>query len=260
MTLNNIVCSGVELKTRNDFSSGCQSSSFGTQDYEHFPWPWIDLPSTNNAMDWELGWWLGKTFDHEGTEEDVEEEEDFLESCSTQNSPLHHSSPFVMSTASASISSTRNNSFCFSSTRSKSSCGSGCTSVNLTLEAWPIPVLSPLGLHRVRGGERILSGGGVDHMNLIQLIGNPAHEFQPTIVNNYPNSSTVAESGSSTSLWWQQLQQSNNPQQLSMKSSPPLSPSSNNSHGNTGPSSPQSTTALFQTLAPMSNSNNNKKV
>ncbi len=45
-----------------------------------------------------------------------------------------------------------------------------------------IPVLEPLGLHRLPGGERVLNGPGVNHANLIQVVGQPTCPGQPFLV------------------------------------------------------------------------------
>ena len=47
-----------------------------------------------------------------------------------------------------------------------------------------IPTIHPLGTHRVEGGARVLNGLGVNHANLIQVIGKPACSQQPRIAGS----------------------------------------------------------------------------
>ncbi len=162
-------------------------------DYDHLPWPWISLPPSNSStmrlgvsssalLACSLDEASPRSFARRGG--DPHDEDDCL-----PLSPLHHSSP--LSARSSSFSSPGGSLLTTNSSPPlpRAAIAVGVGSVGglggLSLDAKPIPVLSPLGLHRAEGGERILSGAGVDHMNLIQLVGNPAHGFQPKLVQSW---------------------------------------------------------------------------
>ncbi len=119
-------------------------------DYDHLPWPWISLPPSN-ALKMGVALWNKNS---EICADDCGSSSTMI--MTPSSSPSCQSSPVVLSPPSPP-------------------------------HAIPrlIPVLSPLGVHRAEGGERILSGPGVDHLNLVQLVGNPAHRLQPKLVQSW---------------------------------------------------------------------------
>ncbi len=124
----------------------------GEVDYDHLPWPWISLPPSN-ALTMGVAHW------NKNSDARADDCASSSTTIITSSSPSSQSSPLVMSPPSPS---------------------QNCPRL--------IPVLSPLGVHRAEGGERILSGPGVDHLNLVQLVGNPAHRLQPKLVQSWRRS------------------------------------------------------------------------
>ncbi len=142
-------------------------------DYDHLPWPFISLPSSNVIVLEMLQW---KEFQRSNDRSDAIEgsKNKIVEhNTSSPSSPPLSDYPLMLSNSSAN--------------RSPLVQKLGLRPRQL----WPlknvrkIPVLSPLGLHRTEGGYKILGGPGVNHMNLIQVRGNPAHGWQPRYVQRW---------------------------------------------------------------------------
>ena len=59
---------------------------------------------------------------------------------------------------------------------------SGVDNTDMYREAYPVPVMFPLGWareHVILGVEKRKRGVGVNHLNLIQIMGRTAHWWQP---------------------------------------------------------------------------------
>ncbi len=181
-----------------------------TVDYDHLPWPWISLPPSNSMQMGMSTWSEGEPSlsDAEAKVPDKVREgksEDRCrgETCSDattdkpllhQFSPMNHPSLLTIKSSLSLSPGSGNGGPLFLSSASLPplrTANLANPNAMLTLESRPIPVLSPLGVHRAEGGERILSGAGVDHMNLIQLVGNPAHGLQPKLVQSWRNPAYV---------------------------------------------------------------------
>ena len=60
----------------------------------------------------------------------------------------------------------------------------------LSQEEFPVPVMFPLGWAREQvlvGGEKKKRGVGVNHLNLIQIMGRTAHNWQPFLLQDFYN-------------------------------------------------------------------------